>query len=64
MEEIGDWTYGYSAWKEDEYIKLKNSLETHGGKDWLAIAVLVPVKRKIGVGTLSEHCTKMNRKSR
>jgi hypothetical protein len=33
MEQAGDWTYGYGAWIEDEYIKLKNSLQTHGGKN-------------------------------
>jgi hypothetical protein len=29
-------------WKEDEDIKLKNAVQEHGGKDWVAIAVLVP----------------------
>jgi hypothetical protein len=33
---------------EDECIKLNNSLQTHGGKDWDGI----PVGRKIGAGTL------------
>jgi Myb-like DNA-binding protein BAS1 len=29
-------------WTEDEDLKLKNSVEMHGGKDWGAIAGLVP----------------------
>jgi hypothetical protein len=29
-------------WKEDEDIKLKNAVHKHGGKDWAAIAALVP----------------------
>jgi hypothetical protein len=29
-------------WSEDEEIKLKDAVQTHGGKDWAAIAVLVP----------------------
>jgi hypothetical protein len=29
-------------WKEDEDIKLKNAVQKHGGKDWVAIAALVP----------------------
>jgi myb proto-oncogene protein len=34
--------YHKGAWTEDEDFKLKNSVEMHGGKDWAAIAVLVP----------------------
>jgi hypothetical protein len=30
------------SWTEDEDIKLKNSVQIHGGKDWAAIAALVP----------------------
>jgi myb proto-oncogene protein len=29
-------------WEEDEDIKLKNAVHKHGGKDWVAIAALVP----------------------
>jgi hypothetical protein len=29
-------------WNEDEDIKLKNAVHKHGGKDWAAIAALVP----------------------
>jgi hypothetical protein len=29
-------------WKEDEDIKLKNAVHKHAGKDWAAIAALVP----------------------
>ena len=29
-------------WAEDEDIKLKDAVQTHGGKDWAAIAALVP----------------------
>jgi hypothetical protein len=29
-------------WSEDEDIKLKDAVQTHGGKDWTAIAKLVP----------------------
>jgi hypothetical protein len=39
-----DWTNGRTAgkWTEDEDLKLKNSVETHGGKNWGKIAALVP----------------------
>jgi hypothetical protein len=30
------------TWTEDEDIKLKNAVQTHGGKNWGAIAALVP----------------------
>jgi hypothetical protein len=29
-------------WSEDEVIKLKDAVQTHGGKNWGAIAALVP----------------------
>jgi hypothetical protein len=29
-------------WGEDEDIKLKDAVQTHGGKDWVAISALVP----------------------
>jgi hypothetical protein len=35
MDRMGKWT-------EDEDVKLKESVEMHGGKDWAAIAELVP----------------------
>jgi hypothetical protein len=34
------------SWIEDEDIKLKYSVQMHGGKDWVAIAALVPVRTK------------------
>jgi hypothetical protein len=34
------------TWKEDENIKLKGAVQTHGGKNWVAIAALVPDRRK------------------
>jgi hypothetical protein len=34
------------AWVEDEDIKLKNAVQTHGGKNWAAIAALVPGRTK------------------
>jgi hypothetical protein len=33
-------------WAEDEDKKLKDSVETHGGKDWAAIAALIPGRTK------------------
>jgi hypothetical protein len=33
-------------WAEDEDINLKNAVQTHGRKDWAAIASLVPGKTK------------------
>jgi hypothetical protein len=33
-------------WKEDEDIKLKNAVQKHGGKNWGAIAALVPGRTK------------------
>jgi myb proto-oncogene protein len=38
-----DWANGRTgAWTEDEDLKLKNSVQMHGGKDWAGIAVMVP----------------------
>jgi hypothetical protein len=34
-------------WVEDEDIKLKDALQTHGSKDWVAISALVPGRTKI-----------------
>jgi hypothetical protein len=34
-------------WAEDEDIKLKNAAQKHGGKDWAAIAALVPCRTKM-----------------
>jgi hypothetical protein len=33
-------------WAEDEDIKLKDAVETHGGNNWGAIAALVPGRTK------------------
>jgi hypothetical protein len=33
-------------WSEEEDIKLKDAVQTHGGKDWVAIAKLVPRRTK------------------
>jgi hypothetical protein len=46
-----DQTLGRSGkWKEDEDIKLKNAVHKHGGKNWAAIAALVP-------GRTSSQCS-------
>jgi hypothetical protein len=38
-----DWANGRTgSWTEEEDLKLKTSVEMHDGKDWAAIAVLVP----------------------
>jgi hypothetical protein len=38
-----DWANGRTgSWTVEEDLKLKTSVEMHGGKDWAAIAVLVP----------------------
>jgi hypothetical protein len=43
-----DRTSGHSGkWSEDEDIKLKDSVQTHGGKNWGAIAELVPGRTRI-----------------
>jgi hypothetical protein len=34
-------------WLEDEDIKLKDAVQMHGGKDWVAISALVPGRTKI-----------------
>jgi myb proto-oncogene protein len=34
-------------WTEDEIVKLKDAVQTHGGKDWIAIATLVPGRTKL-----------------
>jgi myb proto-oncogene protein len=34
------------GWTEDENLKLKHSVQLHGGKDWVAIAELVPGRTK------------------
>jgi hypothetical protein len=34
-------------WTEDEDSKLKDSVQTHGGKDWVAISALVPGRTKL-----------------
>jgi myb proto-oncogene protein len=34
-------------WAEDEDIKLKDAVQLHGGKNWAAIAALVPSRTKI-----------------
>jgi hypothetical protein len=33
-------------WVEDEDSKLKDAVQTHGGKNWVAIAALVPGRSK------------------
>ncbi len=35
------------AWIEEEEIKLKYAVQTHGGKDWVAIATLVPGRTRL-----------------
>jgi hypothetical protein len=41
-----DWANRTGAWIEDEDIKLKESVQKHGGKNWAAIAALVPGRTK------------------
>jgi hypothetical protein len=50
----GDWTYryGYGAWIEDKAEGFVT--KTHGGKDWIAIAVLVPVERKLQYSSITQ----------
>jgi hypothetical protein len=38
---------GTGTWAEDEDLKLKTAVQIHGGKDWAAIAVMVPGRTKI-----------------
>jgi myb proto-oncogene protein len=35
------------TWAEDEDQKLVDAVQTHGGKDWVAIAALIPGRTKI-----------------
>jgi hypothetical protein len=37
----------YGKWKEEEDIKLKSAVRKHGGKNWVAIAALVPGRTKM-----------------
>jgi hypothetical protein len=40
-------TAGHAGkWTEDEDLKLKNSVQMHGGKNWVVIAALVPGRTK------------------
>jgi hypothetical protein len=34
-------------WSEDEDLKLKDAVERHGGKDWVALSALVPGRTKV-----------------
>jgi hypothetical protein len=34
-------------WTPDEDTKLKDAVQTHGGKDWVAMSVLVPGRTKV-----------------
>jgi hypothetical protein len=43
----GGATRRMGRWTEDEDIKLKNSVHTHGGKNWDEIATLVPGRSKV-----------------
>jgi hypothetical protein len=38
-------------WTEDEDLKLQGAVQMHCGKDWVAIAALVPGRTKNSVGT-------------
>jgi uncharacterized protein (DUF2237 family) len=38
---------GTGTWAEDEDLKLTTAAQIHGGKDWAAIAVMVPGRTKI-----------------
>jgi hypothetical protein len=40
IDSVNERTLG--KWTEDEDLKLKHSVQTHGGKNWVAIAALVP----------------------
>jgi hypothetical protein len=39
---IDQMTGSTGTWKKEEDVKLKAAVQTHGGKDWVAIAALVP----------------------
>jgi hypothetical protein len=43
-------------WTADEDKKLRDSVKTHGGKDWAAIAALVPGRTKIQCRSRWHHC--------
>jgi hypothetical protein len=45
-ENIDPTTARAGKWSEDEDKKLKDSVKTHRGKDWAAIAALVPGRTK------------------
>jgi hypothetical protein len=38
-----------NRWTKDEDLKLKNSVQMHGGKDWAAIAAMAPGRTKSSV---------------
>jgi hypothetical protein len=38
-------------WTEDEDSELKDTLQTHGAKDWAATAALVPGRGEVSAGT-------------
>jgi hypothetical protein len=43
-----DRTPGHACkWTEDESAKLKDAVHRHGGKDWIAIAALIPGRTKL-----------------
>jgi hypothetical protein len=33
-------------WAEEEEVKLKDAVQTHGDKDWVALSLLVPGRSK------------------
>jgi hypothetical protein len=47
VSNIDPMTARAGKWIADEDIKLKDAVQTHGGKDWAAIAALVPGRTKI-----------------
>jgi hypothetical protein len=50
-------------WTEDEDIKLEDAVQTHGGKNWAAIAAMVPGRTKSQCTSRWPH-TKVNRATR
>jgi hypothetical protein len=44
---IDQMTGSTGKWKEEEDIKLKAAVQTHGGKNWVTIAALVPGRTRI-----------------